>query len=46
MISPAKHKVVKHLVRECDTLTSDYYGAVAPFPEKVRKNPGNAGFFR
>ena len=51
MIPSAKHKVVQHLVRKCDTVTSDYKGAM-PLSRKrcgkTREMPGfsaNLDFF-
>ena len=51
VIPPTKRKVVQHLVRICDTLTSDYYGAL-PLSRKrcgkTREMPGfsvNPDFF-
>ena len=44
VIPPAKHKVVQHLVRICDTVTSDYYGAVPLSRKRCGKTREIPGF--
>ena len=45
LIPPAKHKVVQHLVRYCDTLTSGTIMGLCPFPGKGAEKPGKCRVF-
>ena len=44
VIPPAKHKVVQHLVRKCDTVTSDLKGALPLSRKRCGKNREMPGF--
>jgi len=46
VILKCQYKVVKHFVREIDTLLTDHKAAIAALPERVRENTVNAGFSR